>query len=366
MIRVLHYYPQSDSMVSQYVAMLSEHTGLECSNEQATEMADALQRLRSSHYDILHLHGCWRNSSYRVVRQALRQGTRLVLSPHGHLEPWVISENYWNEKLPKRLLYQKRIVQQAYAVVIQGKMEQDSMRQLGWNPRTLIIRNALITQTTTPRDMASQHAQLYRKVLDSNPLALMDDDLRSLLRQVIKVGITGDQRWLTESLQGQPDTAEKWRLLLCYAKQEQISNTIGRGLSVLRYEAPDVDAGQIEHFMPEGYQTPQSIESVIGNSFATENDRLLATFRHLRKLVSRRQLAIMHLIELDKELRHHGCMEAELADTLEEQSLYKLARRLMGVMHELTGFTEGFMPVPPLYDRTMRAMTSQVINHLKI
>ena len=113
-------------------------------------------------------------------------------------------------------------------------------------------------------------------------------------------------------------------------------------------------------------QTPHSIESVIGISFVSENERLLATFKHLRKLVLRRQLTIMHLIELDKELRQHDCEEDKLCEKLGEHNLQKLAGRLMQVMQDLTGFTEGFMPVPPLDDRITKRIRQQVENHLKI
>ena len=365
-MRVLHYFPQDNSMISAYVSKLCEGMGLECLNEKVTDSSEAQQHLRQSHYDILHLHGCWRNSSYLVARQAFAQGTRLIVSPHGQLEPWEMDDGYWKEKLPKRLLYQKRLIQQAYAVVIQGKMEEECLRKLGWNPRAVIIKNALITHSTTLQQMASQTFRLYRKVMDSNPWQLMSDELKSIAQQYLKVGITGDVRWMGDERYPAPSTQEDWRLLLCYAHQEQLMEPLRQGLRIMGVEAPDLDLERIDCFYPDGYEAPKSIESVIGMMFASENDRLMATFRHLRKLVLRRQLTMMHLIELDKELRHHTCDEELLAETLKEQNLYKLAGRLMQVMQSLTGFTEGFMPVPPLNDRLAKALQKQVENHLKI
>ena len=82
MIRILHFYPGDDHMISDYVTMLSENMGLECSNELVTEKALAQQRLNASHYDILHLHGCWNASSYFVGKQAVKNGIRIILSPN--------------------------------------------------------------------------------------------------------------------------------------------------------------------------------------------------------------------------------------------------------------------------------------------
>ncbi len=360
-MRVLHYYPKDDAIISAYVTALCDSMGLECTNERATEPADALQRLRERPFDLLHLHGCWRNSSYRIVQQAFKIGARLILSPHGQLEPWVQKQDYWKEKLPKQLMYQRHIVARAYVIIIQGKMEEECISQTGWNKRMQIIRNPLITQTTTAKEMAQQTYRLYRKVMDSNTWELLDDDNRSALRMLIKAGITGDERWIKER-----NEVTQWRELLCYAHQQQIEDIIQRGIRVMQVNAPDMDVSNVPCFMPDHYQPAQSIESAIGISFATENARLMATFRHLRKLIFRNRLTISHLVELDRELRYHGCDEELLGETLQESHLYKMAGRVMWLMSELTGLTEGFMPVPPCCDWRARKLRKQVENNLKL
>ena len=365
-MRILHYYPdEPQSMITAYVTTLCNAMGVECQNEKATRKDDALQMLRKSHFDVLHVHGCWRNSQLRVVRQALSEGTRLVVSPHGQLEPWVMDENYWKEKLPKKLLYQRRIVSSAYAVVIQGKMEEECLRLLGWNKRTVIIRNSLITHSITDREMASQMSKLYRKVMDTNPLELMTDDTRYTLRQLLIAGITGDERWLKERCITIADS-DQWRMLYCYAHQEKLTDTIGKGIRILRLDAPDIDVKTAPWFRPEGYEPADSIEHAIGSHFATENERLIATFRQLRKLALRRQLTIAHLVELDKELRFHDSVEDDLCEELEEHRLLKFAARLMSVANALTGLEEGFMPMAPLNDRTARLLKKQIDNHLNL
>jgi hypothetical protein len=75
---------------------------------------------------------------------------------------------------------------------------------------------------------------------------------------------------------------------------------------------------------------------------------------------------MMHLIELDKELRLHECEEDRLCERLSEINLLKFAGRLMQVMSDMTGLTEGYMPVPPLDDRIAKKIRLQVENRLKI
>ena len=365
-MRILHYYDKNDAMVSQHVRLLTEHMDKEAENHTATDSEQARTLLKGGQYNILHLHGCWRNSSHSIVSLALRQGARLVLTPHGQLEPWVQEENRWKEKLPKRLLYQRRIVQQAYAVLIQGRLEQECMDNLKWNPRTVIIRNAVITSSTTPEEMGHQTYNVYRKVLDSNTLELMTDDTRDTLFYLTKAGITGDKRWLDLSAPIAPLSTEEWRKLCCYAHQEHITDTIRKGARVLGLEMPDLDASRIDFFLPDGFQESESIQQTIGYQFASENDRLVATFRYLRKVTANGQLGIRHLIELDRELREHHCDEEELEDELKERRLLRLTARLMQLSAELTGLTEGFMPVRPVNDRTTRKLRKHIDNHLKI
>jgi hypothetical protein len=300
-----------------------------------------------------------------VVTLAMRLGARLVLTPHGGLEPWVQEENRWKEKLPKELLYQRSIVQKAYAVIIQGRMEQECMDRLKWNSRTVVIRNAVITGSITKEEMAQQTSMLYRKIMDSNPLELMDEATVAVLRYLIKAGITGDQRWL-EGIKAVSPSNDNWRLLFCYAHQEQITDIIQRGMRVLGLDAPDIDATKIDHFLPDGYKPAELVGSVIGYQFASENERLIATFRQIRKLAANRLLSIKHLIELNRELRQHGCDEEQLNEELKERRLWKPASRMMQLMAELTGLTEGFMPITPTNDRTTRAMKREINERLKI
>jgi hypothetical protein len=365
-MRILHLYASNaPSVITDYVKMLCEQMGQETENESTTAVQEALQMLRDRHYDLLHIHGCWQYAAYRAVRQAQRRGTRIIVTPHGQLEPWVMKQGYWKEKLPKRLLFQRSIIQKAYAVVVQGNMEEECMTKLGWNRRIVIIRNCLITNTINAQEMARQTWLVYRKIMDSNTLALMADSTKTTLRQLLKVGITGDERWLGESFVTITDH-NQWRMLYCYVHQEQVAETVRRGLRILRADTPDFDIQQMPCFMPDGYETPKTIEEAIGMQYATENDRLMATFRHLRRLTMHHRLTLSHLVELDKELRNHDTAEDQLCDALRERHLYKFARRIMQLTNDLTGLDEGHMPMPPLDDRLSRHMRKYIDNHLKI
>ena len=245
-MKILHFYSSNaPEMVSRYVKTLCEEMSSQLSNDIVTTPNEAIATLKERHYDLLHIHGCWQYGFYRAMRQAERLGTRIVVTPHGQLEPWVMKEGYWKEKLPKRLLFQHAIVCHAYAIIVQGKMEEECLSKLGWNSRTVIIRNSLITNTINAHDMAQQMQNVYRKIMDSNTLQLMTSNTRITLRQLLKVGITGDKRWLGESYVTITDH-NQWRMLYCYVHHEQVADIVKRGLNILHMEAPDFDISKVD------------------------------------------------------------------------------------------------------------------------
>ena len=285
-MRILHFYPKTDDSISKYLDLLTSNMGLEVENHKASTSEEARQLLRTIDFDILHVHGCWNNAQFMVVRKALQQGARLVITPYGQLEPWIQQQRFWKEKLPKRIAYQKSVVEQAYAVIVQGNMELECITQLGWNKRCIIIRNALITSSITPREMARQTFDLYLRVIDSNPLQLMNDNTRKFVKRLITIGITGDERW---TMSDETPMLGDWRQILCYAHQEKILPVIQRAVRTLNLMEPDIDASKIPYFVPNSYAETKSIQQSIGNQFITENDRLIATFKLIRKLIGYRK-----------------------------------------------------------------------------
>ena len=58
--------------------------------------------------DIVHVNCCWVPDCAAVQRIAQKRGYKVVLTPHGMLEPWIIKRHYWTRKVPALWLYQKQ------------------------------------------------------------------------------------------------------------------------------------------------------------------------------------------------------------------------------------------------------------------
>ena len=357
-MKILHVYLKADEMVAQHVAQLMEGMQLSAEVQAVSNLADFKSVCRTFRPDIVHCHGCWQYAIVNAGNIARKQGARIVLSPHGQLEPWVFEEKPLQEKFHKTALWQKPFVEKAYALIAFGKMEQQYLAQLKWNPRIEVIHNAVITNSTTREKMCAQTFAVYQKVLDSNVLEQMNDDTQQLMVTIIKAGTLGDSRWVKAPTL--PETVD-WRRMLIYAEHQNIRNYVDYGINILGLTAPSLDTGHLPAYFPEHYQRPQSIKTLIGEYKGDETDYLVRMIRQIEK-----QPLLLHLIEFTRELYRDTVNDDLLQEALSEKGLTKFAGRLMQVLHEQTLLDEGYMPVDPIDDRGTMNIRKFITNHLKI
>lgn len=93
--------------------------------------------------DVVHVNGCWMPQCALAQRWAQRAGCKVVLTPHGMLEPWIIKRHYYTRKLPALWLYQKRALREAEALVATAESEKDNILRLGYNPNVCVIANGI-------------------------------------------------------------------------------------------------------------------------------------------------------------------------------------------------------------------------------
>ena len=358
-MKILHVYPKADEMVALHVAQLVEGMQLSAEVQAVSNLADFKSICKDFQPDIVHCHGCWQYSIVNAGNFARKQGARIVLTPHGELEPWVLEEKPLQEKFHKTALWQKPFVEKAYALIVFGKMEQQYLAQMKWNTRIEVIHNAVITNSTTREKMCAQTFAIYQKVLDSNVLQQMDDDTQQLMATIIKAGILGDMRW-TSPITRHPSPID-WRRMLIYAEHQNIRNYVDYGINILGLSAPSLDTEHLPAYFPEDYQRPESIKKMIGEYKGDETDYLLRMIRQIEK-----QPLLLHLIEFTRELYRDTVNEDLLVEAIEQKGLTKFAGRLMQVLHEQTLLDEGYMPIDPIDDRGTQKIRESITKHLKI
>ena len=358
-MKVLHVFPKSDSLIERHVSLLVEGMKQSAEVRMADNANSFRKQFREMEPDIVHCHGCWQYFLARAVSHAIRHEARVVITPHGQLEPWVFKQQSIQENISKTLLWQKSTIERAYAIILLGKLERSNFEKLGWNKRTEEIHNAVTTNAITPREMCTQTFAVYQKVMDSNTLEQMDEDSLHALSLIIKAGIMGDRRWI-ENLDIQ-EGAVDWRRLLIYAEHENIRNYVDYGINILSLSTPPLDTTKIASYFPDHYQRPKPLKDVIGSYQGNETDYLLRMIRQINK-----QPLLLHLIELTRELYRDTVNDDRLSELLEEKSLLTYTSRLMQILSEQTLLNEGYMPVEPKDDRQTEQIRRTITNHLKI
>ncbi len=358
MIKVLHFFPKDDKMIAQHVDILCNAMGSYADSYASCEPKDFIQKLHDKRPDIVHLHGCWRMANWIAARKATGHGARIVLSPHGGLEPWIIKQNYWSRKLPQLLLYQRRMVKHAAAVIVMGRMEKGCLERLNLTQRVETILNSLITSALTDEQMAAATHTVYRKVLDSNVWPLMEEDTKEAAKALIKAGITGDSRWIDNdgAVAVHGLTPDEKRKIVLYAYQEGISDTINQGFAATNTVIPDIDPANVPQYMygktTENSIVPQDVDDI--------NEKVVAALKAARKLDWTGKLTTKNIVELDILMRSGEIDEAELAETLREKHLLSFANRMMAVMKSTTGFDEGLMPIAMKEGRRAKNMIKRL------
>lgn len=93
--------------------------------------------------DVVHINCCWMPGCAFAQKWAQQMGVKVVLSPHGMLEPWIMARHYWTRKLPALLLYQKRAVVWADRLHATAESEKQNLIKLGYNNRISVIANGI-------------------------------------------------------------------------------------------------------------------------------------------------------------------------------------------------------------------------------
>lgn len=93
--------------------------------------------------DVFHVNGCWTPGCAITQKWAQKLGYKVVLTPHGMLEPWIMARHYWTRKVPALLLYQKAAVKNADWLHATADSEKENLLKLGYNSKIKVIANGI-------------------------------------------------------------------------------------------------------------------------------------------------------------------------------------------------------------------------------
>lgn len=314
-------------------------------------------------YDILHIFGCWSNSARMLAHKAYRKRVPYIVTPLGLLQPWEMEKH--SDSL--KLRHQHRMIEKASAVQVCGKLEDKTFAKLDWNKKVALIKNPVLTSQTTFEKVANEMLRLYRKVLDSNARVILSKEACSVISKLLQLGV--DQQGFVyenkeEDLREQLDklSTDDWRYIFIYANDEEISVPVSTALETLQYQYTPIDVESIDRFerktaydgeplkgdvlLSRSLLLRNKVKETFANRGKTEQ-KVCLKILNLHYELNRRSAPLRHIADLYLDMRLTSMDEDMVRDMVKELDMMDFAERLMAVMAELLGLTEGFMPFSP-------------------
>ena len=170
-MKVIHYIPSIDISsggTTSYIQLLSLKLGEFVNLHIVTHLSSEVVEIKNCtvHYiptithfvamkrewrkifleiqpDIVHINCCWMPGCAYIQKWSQSLGCKVVLTPHGMLEPWIINRHYLTKKIPALLLYQKHAIMKADIIHATAEIEKKNILELGYNDRVFVIPNGI-------------------------------------------------------------------------------------------------------------------------------------------------------------------------------------------------------------------------------
>lgn len=250
-MKIIHYIPSIDRMaggISTYMQVLAKPLGTMAEMHIMTHASEnplpmenckvhdipryrpfsgvwkkaVVDLLDSVRPDIVHVNCCWTPDCAMIQRLAQKRGYKVVLTPHGMLEPWIIKRHYWTRKVPALWLYQKAAVQRSDCVQATAESERDNLLKLGYNSNIKVVRLGIDAESIEMKRSWKKSQQILflsrvhvKKGI--NFLVEAADVLRNEL-QGYKILVAGE---------GEADYVEAMKRMICDRGLQDIVQLIG-------------------------------------------------------------------------------------------------------------------------------------------
>lgn len=319
--------------------------------------------------DLVHIHAKFGMSAYILFRICRRRHIPVIVSADRQFEPWhavTIRQKLLrgvNMSLMRPMFTCSTVLHSAC------RQEYDNLLKAGGcplrhrplNARTAEIDAFTITGTTTVSDMLVAMMALYRKAVDTYPFSRMSRDELDVEDKLIFRGVT-DGRIAPPAdglaaIAGRLD-GKAWRRISLHASDEGVTGLLLAGIRAAGLSAKIVDAASVSRFstqrpaaecgMQRASRLIRRLEALgIGDGVERDVCASLITVAVKCRYASVRR---SDFVKLYQTLRFNNYDEGRVAEAIAHTGLSKQCARLLCILGERYGLTEGYMYTLPLAD----------------
>ena len=170
-------------------------------------------------------------------------------------------------------------------------------------------------------------------------------------------------------------TDNDWRQIFIYADEERITIPLTEGIRRLQKDVPEVNTDSINRFesdieYPSGDLKADALLSKnlllrnkVKDAFAnrgSDERTLCLLILNLNHELSRHKAPLLHLVNLYEYIRFSNLDEDMVKNMVSDLGLNDFAGRLMSVMQNFLGLTEGFMPFNLVNDKNVKLLWTEL------
>ncbi|MDF7826691.1 glycosyltransferase [Pontiellaceae bacterium B12227] len=144
--------------------------------------------LASSTPDLIHLHGIWMDNQWAAMQCQKKNGTPVVVSPRGMLDPWAVKNSAWKKKIVE-VLFAKKALREATCIHALCQSEVESIRAYGLKNPIAMIPNGV-------------------------ELPMIGKKENTGSRQLLFLGRIHPKKGISELLDAWSKTSNNWKLLI--------------------------------------------------------------------------------------------------------------------------------------------------------
>lgn len=156
----------------------------------ATEFREFLE---GNQPDIVHINGIWDPQCWLFQKVAQGLGIKVVLSPHGMLESYILQRHPLKKKLALAL-YQHRALRCVDYFHSTAQSELDQVRKLGYTQPAVVIANGIETKDVLPKTewKAVQNILFLSRVHPKKGIDLLIEAVEQLPANTLQITIAGE------------------------------------------------------------------------------------------------------------------------------------------------------------------------------
>jgi len=176
--------------------------------------------LKSEKPDLVHINGIWTPQNWLFQKEAQHLGIKVILSPHGMLEPYILRRHPLKKKVALAL-YQNWAIKNADYMHGTAQSELDQFRKLGYNQPAAVIPNGIdISEVKQKKEWNTDQKNILflSRIHPKKGIEVLIDAVAQYIPNKIKVTIAGE---------GEPDYIETLKKLTLQKGVSHLFDFIG-------------------------------------------------------------------------------------------------------------------------------------------